>query len=301
MDRTMGRRSRLRCSARIRAGLAGTAMVLLCAASGAVLADDLSEIDIAVGYTKEALQAFDGDRSRLEAHLLGYRDRTNTILEASGAPVRLNILAVEAADEFRQSSFAEDRGRFIQGRDGGETIEQLRGRTGADVRLLLVNYQGRGSRVHYGGIFDARRPRSEALRNAYVLIGTNAGALTFAHEIGHVLGCQHARRRPCFGARDGGLPFAYGFRSRDGVGTIMAGACATAELVPLFSNPALSHEFVPKDESRKKKISLGSKTADCVRAMANNAPFLAALGNRTTEPLDGKQPAESAVFADLTE
>jgi hypothetical protein len=278
--------------------LAGTAISLVCALGAAVHAGEQNQIDIAVGYTREALHAFQNDRSRLEAHILDHRDRANAILEASGAPVRLNILAVEAAADFRQSTFAADRKRFIRGRNGGEAIEQLRDRKGADVRLLLVNYQGRGSRVHYGGIFDARRSRAEALKNAYVMIGTNADEMTFAHEIGHVLGCQHARRRPCLGARDGGLPFAYGFMSREGVGTIMAGSCATAELVPLYSNPALEHRYVPKDSSGEKVISLGSETADCVRAMTNNAPVLAALNERISEPLDDR-PANVPLVADL--
>jgi hypothetical protein len=280
------------------AGLAGAAISLACAFGTAAHADDLNNIDIAVGYTREALHAFQNDRSRLEAHLLAYRNRTNAILEASGAPVRLNILAIEAAADFRQSTFAADRQRFIQGREGGEAIEQLRDRVGADVRLLLVNYRGRGARVHYGGIFDAGRTRPEALKNAYVMIGTNADEMTFAHEIGHVLGCQHARRRPCLGAREGGLPFAYGFRSREGVGTIMAGSCATTELVPLYSSPALEHRYTVGESAGEKVIRLGSDTADCVRAMTNNAPVLAALNERKSEPLDDR-PDDAPLVADL--
>ncbi len=256
-----------------------------------------NEIDIAVAYTAEALQAFGNDHAQLQAHLFAHGERTNTILQASGAPVRLNFLAIEPVGDFRQTGFAADRRRLIEGSDGGEIIEQLRDRSGADVRLLLVNYDGRGARVHYGGLFDTRRSRTAALRHAYLMIGTNADATTFAHEIGHVLGCQHARRRPCSAGRENGLSFGYGFLSEDGIGTIMAGACATAELVPVYSSPALSHRFRPAGTDREKTIRLGSNTADCVRAMTNNAPYLAGLNERNSDPLG--EDLNSPVVADL--
>jgi hypothetical protein len=270
------------------------------AIAGQAAAQQPVEIDLAVGYTSEALEDFGGERSRLRAHMLTQQDRINAILEASGASVRLNILAVDETSGFRQSTFAADRTRFIRGRDGGEALERLRDRTGADIRLLLVSYGGNGSSVHYGGLFRSGRSRVETLKNAYMMIGTNADTLTFAHEMGHVLGCQHARRRPCLGARDGGLPFAYGFRSRDGIGTIMAGSCATRTLVPLFSNPQLTYRHREDGSERETNIRLGSETADCVRAMTNNAPHLAGLNDRKVEPLgDRMEPAPQ--IADLAE
>ena len=256
-----------------------------------------NEIDIAVGYTAEALQAFGNDRARLQAHLFAHRERTNAMLQASGAPVRLNLLAIELAADFRQTVFATDRRRFIEGSDGGEALERLRDRSGADVRLLLVNYDGRGARVHYGGLFDPRRSRTAALKNAYLMIGTNADAMTFAHEIGHVLGCQHARRRPCASGRGNGLSFGYGFLSEDGLGTIMAGACATTEIVPLYSNPALSHRFRRAGAATERTVRLGSDTADCVRAMTNNARYLGGLNERISDPLG--EALNSPIMADL--
>ena len=262
----------------------------------------MSEIDLSVGYTQEALRAFGDDPARLQARMLRYRDRTNAILEASGAPVRLNILAVEAVSGFRQSTFAADRKRFIRGKRGGEVLERMRDRTGADVRLLLVNYRQRGSNVHYGGIFDTGRSRAGALKNAYVMIGTNADDVTFAHEIGHVLGCRHARRRPCLGGAGPGLPFGYGFRSREGIGTIMARSCATTRFVPLFSSPALSYNYKPVGAKAETTIALGSETADCVRAMVNNAPYLAGLNKRKAAPLKDDADGDldpAPVIADL--
>lgn len=293
--RAPARRRTARLLSRLRAGALAFCLCGLPASSAD--AGNMNEIDIAVGYTSEALQAFHNDPGKLAAHILDFRDRTNAILEASGAPVRLNILVVEAIGEFRQTSFAADRKRFIRGRDGGEAVERLRDEAGADVRMLLVNYDGRGSRVHYGGIYDPGGSREEALGNAYVMMGTNAGVTTFAHEIGHVLGCQHARRRPCLGARERGLPFAYGFRSREGIGTIMASACATKALVPLYSSPALTYRY--RDEGGlERSVALGSQTADCVRAMANNAPHLAGLNERIIEPMGGEAVAVPLV-ADL--
>ncbi len=296
--RAARRRGTFSLAASVPAAFALFGATLLCAP--AVTAESLNEIDIAVGYTAQSLQAFDNDRIRLEQYVLDHGERTNAVLEASGAPVRLNFLAIEATGDFHQTSFSTDRRRFIAGKDGGEVLERLRDRAGADVRMLLVNYEGRGARVHYGGIFDPRRSRNQTLKNAYMMIGTNADAMTFAHELGHVLGCQHARRRPCLGARDSSLPFAYGFRSPDGIGTIMAGACATAELVPLYSNPALSHSFTPEGADQEKTVPLGSETADCVRAMTNNAPYIAALNDRNVKPF--REPADDVPqVADLTD
>jgi len=288
-----------------RLGEGGRALACALALIGVALpgrgvAQEPVEIDVAVGYTREALEDFGGERNRIRAHMLTQQDRINAILEASGARVRLNILAVDETAGFRQSTFAADRTRFIRGKDGGEALERLRDSTGADIRLLMVSYGGNGSSVHYGGLFRPGGSRAETLKNAYMMIGTNADTLTFAHEMGHVLGCQHARRRPCLGARDGGLPFAYGFRSRDGVGTIMAGSCATRTLVPLFSSPQLTYSYRADGTERETSIRLGSETADCVRAMTNNAPHLAGLNDRRAEPL-GERPEQAPQVADLTE
>ena len=89
-------------------------------------------------------------------------------------------------------------------------------------------------------------------------------------------------------------------RSRDGIGTIMAGACATKTLVPLFSSPALTYSYRQDGADEDTDISLGSETADCVRAMSNNAPLLAGLNDRRADPL-GEHPDQAPQIADLAD
>ena len=77
-------------------------------------------------------------------------------------------------------------------------------------------------------------------------------------------------------------------------------SAATMTLVPLFSNPQLTYSYRADGTARETSIRLGSETADCVRAMTNNAPHLAGLNDRRAEPL-GEPPEQAPQVADLTD
>lgn len=94
---------------------------------------------------------------------------------------------------------------------------------------------------------------------AFCSIRAAAHHLTTAHEIGHILGCEHER------GNGGTHPYAVG-AVRGDIGTLM---CTTVDAIPLYSSP----------KTIWKGVTMGSETENSVRRIRETIPATSLFGD----------------------
>lgn len=193
------------------------------------------EIDIAVLWTTTA-RTNAGGLSQIQARVTQAITEGNTALGASGITARLNLVYQgEAPDYPDGASFNADLDAITIGNDGVlDQIPAIRNITRADLVALL-----RGTSTEFCGLAwlltDTSNTGSPNFAHSVTAIDCIPNR-TFIHEVGHNVGCQHARA-------DGGAGrFSYSFGHKfTGVSnniayrTVMALAPGTR--INQFSNP----------------------------------------------------------------
>lgn len=206
-------------------------------APAAVAGDGLPTMDVLVVYTAEARLAAGGTaaiESTIDLAVL----ETNQAFDNSGVGYRIELVKTHETDYVEVTSFNEMLGRLKNPSDGNmDEIHALRDMYGADLVSLIVG----GSQ--YCGLAYVQAnpgPGFEDWAFSVVARGCATGYYSFAHELGHNMGCQHDHQHTGEGAYD----FSFGHRANDNSWrTIMA--YAPGARINHYSNPAVSYGGEP--------------------------------------------------------
>ena len=203
---------------------------------GGANCDGTAEIDVMFLYTPAAVEQV-GDVVVIELRVdLGVTN-ANTAYWNSGINARVRAVHIAEVDYVESGSWSEDLSRLAYRNDGFmDEIHPLRDAVGADaVTLILTGGCGKAYLMsNLSATFQ---------RWAFSLVGPGClMTLTFAHELGHNLGCHHDHGH----AGNGMYPYSMGHHftgeSSTLYRTVMAYAPGTR--VPHFSNPNVLYDGV---------------------------------------------------------
>ena len=148
-----------------------------------------SVIDVAVFYTPAARDKAGGTAAiQIEIDLMAAE--TNQAYQASGVNQRVALVAVEEVT-YTEVDHETDLPRLHSRSDGHmDEVHTTRDRVAADIMILIASGGG-------GRAFRILTPASASADDAFGLVGLSGGSLTFAHELGHLMGLAHDRWVAC--------------------------------------------------------------------------------------------------------
>jgi hypothetical protein len=231
-------------------------------APSADLPGGLPTVDVLVVYTPEARTAAGGQSSILATIDLAVLE-TNQAYANSGINYRVELVKAVEVAYTEVTSFSAMLGALRNPTDGVlDEVHDLRDMYGADMVSMIVGgsqYCGLGYMMANPG------PYFESWAFSVVARGCATGFYSFAHELGHNLGCAHDRDQ----AGTGAYPWSFGHRASDSSWrTIMA--YAPGSRVKHFSNPDVMYAGEPTGVSNS---SAGS--ADNAMTMNATLPIVA--------------------------
>jgi len=205
--------------------------------------DTASEIDVLVVYTPAARNAA-GGAAAMNALIQLAIDSTNLSFANSLVDVQVNLVHAAETD-YNESG---DHLDLLRGRYDGvmDEVHGLRDQFKADLVSLITNTGP------YQGVAYLLNPSNLGLMEDFafsVTLVSAIGGLTFAHELGHNMGCMHDRANA--GVGEGWASYAFGFQRPDGAPpfrTVMAYPCdppANCPRVAHFSNPDVNYQSQP--------------------------------------------------------
>ncbi|MEM7515701.1 MAG: reprolysin-like metallopeptidase [Planctomycetota bacterium] len=215
---------------------------------GAVAAaEDINAIDILVCYTTEAKNAQGGETAIDALAELAVLE-TNLAYEDSGVSWRLRLAGTEELEYQEGANFSGVLSALQNSTDGEmDEVHGLRDAYGADLVSLIVS-----GAQSCGIAYVMPNTIVDFSNHAFSVVarGCATGYYSFAHEVGHNLGCQHDRDH----AGNGAFEWSYGYRSADeSWRTIMAYAPGTR--IRRFSNPGLTYQGESTGVSRSTSSS----------------------------------------------
>lgn len=225
-------------------------------------------LDLMIVYTATA-RAAAGGTSAMQAVCQLFVDATNSHFTNSQINSQARLVYCGEVNYPESGSANTDLDRLTFTGDGYlEEVHTLRNQYGADQVTLLVNqfdYCGIAW-MHYGPT------------RAFSVVDWGCGSATFAHELGHNLGCAHDRQNS---RAPGYYPYSYGHRFFGQNGqqfrTVMSYAPGTR--IPYFSNPAVLYSGTP------------TGIPDNLSNSANNARTV----NLTAPTVSGYRPAADII------
>ncbi len=202
----------------------------------AVEADVSTVIDVMVVYTPACKTANGGD-SGISALINASITSANTAYSNSGASQSVRRVYAGEVSYTASGQLATDLPRLTNTSDGHmDNVHTLRNTYKADLVCLFVS-----TGTDAAGIAYLWTPNNSSVANYgfSVVMDVYAEAnLTFAHELGHNMGCGHAS------GDGGGGAYSYSYGHKFSAGgtayrTVMAYAPGTR--IPYFSNPSVSY------------------------------------------------------------
>lgn len=200
--------------------------------------DDGSVIDVLVVYTPSARNAA-GGTSAIQALAVSAIEATNQSYINSNVQTSVRLAHVAEVDYSESGSFGTDLNNLRSG-VVPDALE-LREIYNADLVAMLSNSTGA---CGIGYLMQDLDPGFESLGFSVTRYSCAVGNLSFAHELGHNMGCQHdvdnAGSNPLF-------PYSYGWRWTTNSNNLRRSVMSYAPgaRVPHFSNPNVFNGGAP--------------------------------------------------------
>lgn len=242
------------------------------------------EIDVLVGFTPAALQAYPNLPTLIEGAVL----LANVSYQDSGINIRLvrtdsfTVSYSESGKPF--STVLQDFARM-------DDIYKRRQETGSDIAVLIVNHSGACGEAY-------ATPANATNAYAIVHVGCLIPWFTMAHEIGHLQGAQH---NPEANPPDASQAYAHGFlNTTAGLATTMAysenRACPNGYCprVPCWSTPL--RRFPCVDSPANGAVLGTADTHDNVRVLNESASTVAGFLGPPFDPIQDWSRGDSKVF-----
>ncbi len=258
-------------------------------ANGALALTAPTTIDVMVLYTPQAKTGA-GSQAAIEALIdLAVLEANQTYVN-SVVPLSLNLVRKQEIAYTESNNFNTDLARLQSPADGFmDSVHALRDTYKADLVSLIVNAS---SSCGIGYVMTNVSSAFQGFAFTVVSRSCATGYYSFAHELGHNLGCAHDRQTGGTGA----YAYSYGYRNPSATWrTVMA--YAPGNRIPYFSNPLVSYQGeatgVPSTSSlgcdNAKSMSLTAPIAAAFRAGAPPPPSGSAtiygLGKLTSQGL----------------
>lgn len=204
--------------------------------------DSNRPIDVLVLYTVEARNDV-GGTAAIQGQIAAAVAAANAAYQNSGITARLNLL-MQLETDYVSGDFASDLNTLGNGGDGYlDWVQPLRDTIGADMVALI---RKNGEYCGIAWLMYSNGPESQGIPYS-VTAWSCLATQTFAHELGHNMGCCHAVGDGG-GCTGGGIwPWSVGWRfnGRSGTQFRTVMAYAPGNRIDHFSNPAVSYDGTP--------------------------------------------------------
>ena len=210
--------------------------------------DDGTSIDVLIAVTSDALAAFGGPSSARAAIDLIVAE-ANQALRATGVGSRLELVGSITVDYAASSSSGTDLQRLADPEDGFlDNVHATRNEYAADLVVLISEQVENGvcGRAYLG---RAGVPQDEAWAFAVIRRSCTRDGVTFAHEIGHLLGGHHDWYSSM---ESGAYPYSKGYVSLAGRfmdvmahGDLCAHTRTDCARLLMYSNPRVAYAGHP--------------------------------------------------------
>lgn len=208
--------------------------------------DASSRIDVLVLYATDALKEA-GGIAQARTHAQGSVDAANTAYANSKISTRLNLVGVEASTVLDNSDYNSIL-NFIR---TDAKVAEMRNTTKADMVSIILSSISSASLCGLGFLNSSSNSAFSVVKFDCAI-----GNLTFAHELGHNMGCQH---NPENGGSimSGSFPFSFGHFQVNQFRTVMGTSspnnpCGDCTRVPFFSNPEVSTQGLSTGVANKR-------------------------------------------------
>lgn len=200
-------------------------------------ADPLTRIDVMVLYTVAARNGA-GGTAGIQSQIDLAVAEANQAYSNSAVWIELNLVYRGEITYTESGSASTDLNRLMGVGDGQlDAAHTLRTQYGADIVVLITE-----SMATYAGLGFIMSPVSSAFDDyAFAVVKRQyaSGSYVFAHEVGHVMGCQHDRDNA---SSAGAYDYSYGHRFSDGTNTLRTIMSYTpGTRIPHFSNPDVTY------------------------------------------------------------
>ncbi len=239
---------------------------------GLAAGDDGSTIDVLVAYTADVRQAEGGEDATIALINEAISD-TNDRFDRSGMSKRVRLVGRYEVNYEETGDAGKDLKRLTDPDDGHmDRVHGERDYEAADLVALLVDRMG----DNILGI--GRRPASrEQLVPGFGFTVTKRNAATegtFAHELGHNLGCHHHPNDNGAGNDPVIYDYAFGHRSYPWRTTMAYDTEPGFFRIPHFSNPDVNYSSTPTGTSDRNNTRVIRNTAEAVAQYAESVTWV---------------------------
>jgi len=195
-------------------------------------------IDVLIVYPRNGLPPGDFQHYRMHLVADGVMSAANSCFENTGLPVRLRLVSIACIDYGPVGGDMEAAlDHYFNIGDDSRRLLSLRRAMGADIASIIL-WGGDEERCGIGMVPPEEVTDDSSFGLNVLSLGCALNWHTFAHEVGHNLGCGHAvgDKQP-----EGRFDYSHGYRYDDeDYRTIMA--YRPGEVVYIFSDPNRTHD-----------------------------------------------------------
>lgn len=255
-------------------------------ARGGACSDDGSVLDVLIVYTPAARNAMGGTNG-ITSLANSAVAAANNAYNNSDIPTRINLVHIAQVD-YTESSFGTDLSRLRSTSDGNmDEVHDLRNQYNADFVAMLS--AGSGS-CGIAYLMTSNSPSFQSSAFSVTRYSCAVGNLTFAHELGHNMGCAHDRDNA-----SGGLnSYSFGHRwfSTNGQRYRSVMSYSPGSRIAHFSNPNIDFIGTPTGVDIDQPNS-----AYNAQTIINSAPTIARFRLSGTAPVITNPPQPQSVDA----